>query len=562
MKENPFACRRSGCGAARRPSHSAGLGRAVVVAILFGLSVAGFASAGSIFDDDWTPPPSHNTSRPPTDVPPATAPPRTTPPEPQAHDPAIDPTPARQPFPGKAEQAKTRVLMKEAYAKGLADHTPLGRQNLARTLLADASNRASSAASTDQFVLLCGAVDAAREAGDWALCFRAADTMGTLFDVDAIALKAEAAIKMRPHPTTPVQAVQNVRAGLVLLGQLEAREDWLGAARVGAALQPASANDPALRAALQKAVRALDEMRSFQARLAPALEKLKSAPGDPAANVAVGKYLCFIIGQWERGLPMLAKGSDVQLALVATKDLASPHDAQGQTDIGDDWWKIADALTGTTKAGVQRRAAFWYRQALPALAGLRATVAQKRINEAAAAGGAPPPQALISRFCHDASPSLYALDDQKMPDELTAVQEGEEVRIEGTGKSDSKNIDGKLVGHFGKAFLITGRAGSGTLEVGSSSYESDHTSYYLLLREKDGTLRQSSCAPSQGTVYTWSASERNGKIVLEIRAGEAVFKSIAASADRCSAFGFAASVRHRGDKAKLSVHILAVDAAE
>ncbi len=52
---------------------------------------------------------------------------------------------------------------------------------------------------------------------------------------------------------------------------------------------------------------------SGKRKSAQSQEKLKESPDDPAANLAVGSYLCFNKDQWERGLPMLAKGSDPAL---------------------------------------------------------------------------------------------------------------------------------------------------------------------------------------------------------------------------------------------------------
>ena len=43
------------------------------------------------------------------------------------------------------------------------------------------------------------------------------------------------------------------------------------------------------------------------------LEKLKSSPDDPDANLAAGRFYCLTRGDFARGLPMLAKGSDPAL---------------------------------------------------------------------------------------------------------------------------------------------------------------------------------------------------------------------------------------------------------
>ena len=46
----------------------------------------------------------------------------------------------------------------------------------------------------------------------------------------------------------------------------------------------------------------------------PVLEK---QPGDPTANLAAGRYYCFVKGDWEMGIPMLALGSETALKELA-----------------------------------------------------------------------------------------------------------------------------------------------------------------------------------------------------------------------------------------------------
>src|SRR6185503_8519181 len=57
-------------------------------------------------------------------------------------------------------------------------------------------------------------------------------------------------------------------------------------------------------------------------RIKPSLKTLEEKPDDPAANLLAGLYRCFARGEWGRGLPMLAKGSDAGLASVAQAEIA------------------------------------------------------------------------------------------------------------------------------------------------------------------------------------------------------------------------------------------------
>jgi hypothetical protein len=49
--------------------------------------------------------------------------------------------------------------------------------------------------------------------------------------------------------------------------------------------------------------------------------------------------------------------------------------------VADQWWKFADSQTGTPKNSLLERAALWYQQASPELAGLDKMLADKRLEE-------------------------------------------------------------------------------------------------------------------------------------------------------------------------------------
>ncbi len=123
--------------------------------------------------------------------------------------------------------------------------------------------------------------------------------------------------------------------------------------------------------------------KSFEA-LKPALEALKKNPDDPLANLAVGRYRCFIKGDWRVGLPLLAKGSDPDLKDAAAKEIAGADTSETQVALGDQWWTLADKMEGLAKRRVRARAAFWYDQALPELSGLSKAKVERRMKQVSA----------------------------------------------------------------------------------------------------------------------------------------------------------------------------------
>jgi len=112
-----------------------------------------------------------------------------------------------------------------------------------------------------------------------------------------------------------------------------------------------------------------------------AANRLKSQPDDPAANLAVGKYLCLVKGRWETGLPHLAKAADAAWRAVAQKELAAPATADSQNELAEAWYQLAQQADAAYQPEINDRALFWYRKALPNFSGLHKASTEKRIAE-------------------------------------------------------------------------------------------------------------------------------------------------------------------------------------
>src|SRR5258706_11302634 len=95
--------------------------------------------------------------------------------------------------------------------------------------------------------------------------------------------------------------------------------------------------------------------------------------------MAWGKFACFFKNDWSEGLGRLAKCIDSKLKELAEKDLSNPKGGLAQLALANGWWDYAQKQTGYSKRVFQSRAAHWYRQAVPEVAGLEKTLAQKRI---------------------------------------------------------------------------------------------------------------------------------------------------------------------------------------
>ncbi|HEY5311934.1 MAG TPA: SUMF1/EgtB/PvdO family nonheme iron enzyme, partial [Pirellulales bacterium] len=127
---------------------------------------------------------------------------------------------------------------------------------------------------------------------------------------------------------------------------------------------------------------------------------LSGEPDDPAANLALGKYLCFARDDWLVGLPHLAKGGDTVLRGLAAESLTTAAEPNAQTALADRWWQAAEKAKGKDKPDLQAGAAHWYALAVSGLSGLAKVRVEQRLQAAgaplsntdhASAGGALPP---------------------------------------------------------------------------------------------------------------------------------------------------------------------------
>ncbi len=270
--------------------------------------------------------------------------------------------------------------MAEVFSKDLTDHTAPARRALAEKLIAQSDKASDNPA--DQFVVLGGAIDAAREGGSLLLCFTAADAMAKSFEVDALAVKADAAIKANIKADTSPLATENVQSGLKLLGQLEATDDFDTEARVATALQKSAAAIPAMKLTVQTRITELHKLQQDYLQMSVAAKKLATEPEDPAANAVVGRYQCFTRGNWDAGLTYIAKSSDAKLAGLARQEIARPEAAADLVSLADAWWQYSDSQSGLNKARVMDHAASLYQTAMPGITGLAKATTEKRIAEA------------------------------------------------------------------------------------------------------------------------------------------------------------------------------------
>jgi WD40 repeat protein len=273
--------------------------------------------------------------------------------------------PARRPVPAAADQARAlgqlRAKHKDAFEKASTDVK--ARQALAELLLDQARDHRDDA---DRFFCLREARDLAARAADMTLSLQAVAELARLYAVDAEVLHSEALAAAVAAGPAPEAARAVVEAALGLADEALEADHYEQAARLVQSAEKAArlSKDLPLVLSVQKYERGIEAARQQFARLRPLADRLRKDPDDPEANLAMGRYLGLLKGEWERGLFLLAQGSDASLRRLAQRDLARPETPLEQIEMGDAWWQEAEKEKDQARVHLRQRAVSWYEQAL------------------------------------------------------------------------------------------------------------------------------------------------------------------------------------------------------
>jgi hypothetical protein len=266
---------------------------------------------------------------------------------------------------------KVRDLFKDEYAKKL----PADQLTLARKLLQNGVETTDDPVT--KYVLLKEAREIAIAAGDPETALRAADETAKVFAVDGSALKLAVLGKI---PVKEPDAARAAAKGyLALVGDAIKAENFeaAGTAAQRAEALAKAAQDAALVARAVELKNEAVSLKTEAARVKPLLEK----PG-PNDGEAIGRYLCFVKGDWDTGLPHLIAGAKPPLKTAAEKEALNPQDAAGQVDLADLWWDIAQKEKSSwRKDRIFAHAKHWIDLAAPTAAGLIKVRVQKRIDD-------------------------------------------------------------------------------------------------------------------------------------------------------------------------------------
>ena len=297
--------------------------------------------------------------------------------------PKSDPIPVvRVKAPPAEKIAEVTTVVRENFKAEYAKKSPVDRVELAEKLMKLAAE--SKGDSAGSYVLLCEARDVAASAGKWSIAADAFEQLEAGFDVDLLPQKEAALQLVVSSVLNRESATEVTEAALQGVGDAIAADHLALAGSFVAIAGKASAKALSVPhiSLVKKAEAELKLVNQESDAATKARETLKTMPDDPAANLAVGRYEALRRGEWQPALPLLAKGSDADLAAVAKKDLESPKDGAAQQKVADEWWALAEKEKESTwiRAALQGRAAHWYRMAAPQATGLSLTLVHERLK--------------------------------------------------------------------------------------------------------------------------------------------------------------------------------------
>jgi len=455
------------------------------------------------------------------------------------------------PVPSPSDRGKAEKIVREIFKEDFARQDPESRRKLAAKLLAEASQGDDLPA---QYVLFQDSSDLAATTGDLAGAYRAVDAMASTFAVDRIDLKSKALTVASHWAANPADAAALAHASISLADEAAAANHYDTAVKLAAEAETEAkvAEDIALVKAAHTKVEEIQACLRLVQGMKLAEQELKLHPDDPDANLTVGKFLCFVKGDWDGGVRHLSRGADRALAAAAKLDLAGPSDSKAQLAVGDTWWDLSqDPKAGLTAAG--RRAAVWYRRALPGLSGLQKLATEKRVSELVRSTGGV--HMSIFKYIWDSGghSRLFPLTSD-CPDVLTVTQEPMEVRFSGLKTFDWAMVDGAPGHHFGKAVFLPGADASGSMQVEVSASE-DHTIYHLMMTDQRDALHTTRIPLQQGVSNFWKITETDGTVRLKVTQDGKEVGTLSLPLQDFKSFGFGATVRHVDDKADVTVSV-------
>ncbi len=275
----------------------------------------------------------------------------------------------KAPIPAPQAQAKAETLIQELFkdelAKAQKDASAKGR--LAITFLQEGKDTNDDPAG--RYVLYQHALRLASEAGDAPTALQVIEEIAQEYGLpsaQAFQMKIKALTSAVNSVSTPDAYQTVVEGALALLEDALAADDFPAAQQLLATAEGAGRKlkNVALVASIRKRGEDVGRLQKEFVRWQPFADRLAKNPDNPEANCEMGKYQAFVKGNWELGLPLLAKGNKGKLRDLALLDLGESKDRRQVRRLADEYFEFGNEWNGAMQVNALLRAYTWYQQLL------------------------------------------------------------------------------------------------------------------------------------------------------------------------------------------------------
>ena len=269
--------------------------------------------------------------------------------------------PKKLPIPDPDQQrsvhADVRTLFRGEYAKKTAADL---RAFAAKLLQLGAETKGDIAS---RFVLISEGRDLAAKAADPALVLKAISQLGSEYQIDEVAMKADALDATGAAAAIPSSHRAVSVAATSATEEAIKQDRYAESVRLSGLASRCAAKSKDETLAKKATAREKDVREvavAFELNKTSSM-RLKLDPTDAGAARSVGRFRCLLKGDWDAGLPLLAQGAEDRLKDLAKQDLGSPKSAEDRRSLADGYWQAAESEKGMAATQLKRRACHYYR---------------------------------------------------------------------------------------------------------------------------------------------------------------------------------------------------------
>jgi hypothetical protein len=299
---------------------------------------------------------------------------------------AVDAT-KRAALPDATKQKEAEKLVKDLYKERYGKKEPGERKALAHLLLDQAARSQEDPAA--MWVLYREAQDLATQICDVRLALEVVDATSRVFDIDSAAMRAAALAASAKAARAPEEFTSLSRAYLALTDEFVRADQFESAEKAAAsALQHARVSrDADLIPKSTSRTKEVAEAKTLYQSMKAVMTAQARNPDDPAANLDIGRFLCFVKGSWDLGLRFIVKGSDLSLKALAERELSLPSQVADRVSLADGWYELGEKeRSPLKKSQLLAHAKSIYESALPDSAALVRAKIEKRLADLESSG--------------------------------------------------------------------------------------------------------------------------------------------------------------------------------